>query len=113
MRRLFVKAVTHWKSVEAVYIAGHFDEDLADNARLIDFFHRGNENVHEQVKRALKSSLAPKKALFKNSTKSINALEFMLYTKAKFDHRERQFLYHMVDSLSNHLEAISDFYVQQ
>lgn len=74
----FIKS---WKAVEAVYIAGALDDDFLDHPRFIDYFHQGNESIPDLVERAVNSDTVLQNSLFKNSTKSINALEYLLFSK--------------------------------
>ena len=72
----FSKLVNSWKSVETFYLLGDINEDFIDTPRYIDIFHNGNENIKEQLDRAIKSKDEIRIVLFKNSLKSINALEY-------------------------------------
>ncbi len=81
IQKTFKRLITHWKAVEAVYVAGALDEDYLDHPRYIDFFHQANESIPNLVARALNGDKNLNNALFKNSTKSINALEYLLFEK--------------------------------
>ncbi len=69
-----------WKRVETVYLAGGLDSDLIDHPRFIDFYHQANESIATQVRIALQSEEALPAAFYKNSSKSLNALEFLLFS---------------------------------
>lgn len=75
----FKQLVLAWKKVEATYIAGDLDMQAIDYPRYIDIFHIGNEDITQQMGKVLNSQSAPQKALYKNSYKTINALETVLY----------------------------------
>ena len=109
----FSKVITSWKQVQATYILGDLDSDMIDTPRLIDTFHQGNENLTEQIKRALSSGDNPKIALFKNTFKSVNALEILLYKDDKISNTEKQYADYVLLSISQHLSAIKTAYQQQ
>ena len=75
----FTNFLKSWKKVEALYFAGDINEDFADTPRYIDVFNNLKEDLNSQLKRAIESKDEPKVALFKNSFKSINALEYILF----------------------------------
>lgn len=79
----FKSLLQTWKSVETVYVAGAIDEDYIDHPRFIDFFHQSNESIPKLIDHALKNKAPLNKVLFKYSTKSINALEVLLFAKTK------------------------------
>lgn len=108
----FKALVLNWKKVEAVYVAGGVDEDYLDHPRFIDYFNQGNESIHWLVSRAIAGNQDLQNALFKNSTKSINALEYLLFN---IDHKKDSSRYLDAAVISiNHigtwLEEIVDFY---
>jgi len=77
----FRRFVGSWKALETTYILGALDDDYVDHPRFIDYFHQAKESIPEQVKKALDSENPLQKALFKYSTKSVNALEYLLFAE--------------------------------
>ena len=74
----FTELVKAWKSVEAFYILGDLDDNYLDTPRYIDTFHQGNEDIKVQLDLILESNEDLSFALYKNSHKTINALEYIL-----------------------------------
>jgi len=109
-RRAFADLVRHWKTAEAVYVAGVRDEAMLDHPRFIDHFHQGNESLAEQVERALADDRPLKQALFKSSTRSINALEYLLYAAHGSPGRRWPAARLAVANLAGWLGEIEDFY---
>ncbi|NVJ53244.1 MAG: hypothetical protein HWD90_06090 [Campylobacteraceae bacterium] len=109
-KQAFKNFVKSWKSVQSVYILGDLNEDYIDTPRLIDIYHHGNEDIKIQLDRAIKSDDAPRIALFKNSLKSINALEYVLYTKDIKNKRVNELTLTIVKRIKSHLEDINNEY---
>ena len=116
----FTNLIKAWKKVEALYNAGNINSDMLDTPRYIDTFHTGKEDLSKQLHRALNSSKEVKRALFKNSTKSIGALEYMLFYSdngnvfeitAKDASRRIKMAQHINARLTEHLEEIHQFYL--
>lgn len=116
----FKELVKSWKAVETVYIAGALDEDFQDHPRFIDFFHQTNESILNLLFRAVNSETTLQQALFKNSTKSINALEYLLFYEADDtslladmqarDHRRTQAALLIVQNIQILLDEIVELY---
>lgn len=116
----FKALVRSWKSVEAVYVAGFLNEDYLDHPRFIDYFHQAKESIPAQVQKALDSEAPLKSALFKYSTKSINALEYLLFSPPakgtllqdmqRREQRRINAALMAVDSVSSWLSEITQFY---
>ena len=106
----FSKFVNSWKSVESLYILGDLNEDFIDIPRYIDIFHNGNENIKEQLNRAIKSKDEVRIVLFKNSLKSINALEYMLFVKDIKNTRENKITLAILNRIISHLTNIKNEY---
>jgi hypothetical protein len=70
-----------YKAVEVTYIAGDYESSLSDTLRLMDFFHNTNEDIPGQLDVVLESNASVNDLMFKNSLKSINALEYILYNR--------------------------------
>ncbi len=75
----FEQFIVSWKAVETVYILGALDDSYLDHPRFIDYFHQAKESIPVQLEQALGSNKPIEKVLFKYSTKSINALEYLLF----------------------------------
>lgn len=106
----FDKLVKSWKKVQALYLAGSINEDYIDTPRYIDIFHHGNEDITKQLNRAIKSNDDASVELFRNSTKSINAIEYMLYKDEKLSKREKELLDVMFKAIKSHLMDIKTVY---
>ena len=78
----FENIMRAWKSVEAGYIAAEYDETMIDTPSFIDYFHTGNVDVASDVQAALDQSGDIEGELFKNSSKTITALEYLLFGMA-------------------------------
>lgn len=113
IKKNFSKLVSSWKSVEAFYILGDLNEDFIDTPRLIDIFHNSNEDIKEQLDRAILSSDEPKIALFKNSLKSINALEYVIFEKDIKEKRVNELALEIIKRISSHLKDIQNEYLAQ
>lgn len=123
LQRAFIDIVQTWKAVEVSYVIGDYDDLLLDIPRIIDFFIKAskNQSIPNDVQHALDSTTEIKAALFKNTSKSIQALEFLVYgkqaTKAdlvlamnKDNYRRIDALKVVVESLKKKGSLISDFY---
>ena len=108
----FSNLVSSWKSVESFYILGDLNEDYIDIPRYIDIFHNGNEDITKQLDRVIKSDDEPKIALFKNSTKSINALEYILYKKDITNKRVNDISLAIISRILVHLNHINEAYME-
>jgi len=108
----FKKFLSSWKKVEALYFAGEIDNDYLDTPRYIDVFHNLKENLNEQMQRVIASKDEPNIALFKNSFKTINALEYVLFNDNKITKREKLLSVAILDSIISHLNDIKDVYTQ-
>ncbi len=99
-----------WKSVQANYIAGELNIDVLDTPQLVDTFHLGKSDLQKQLARIVKSSEEPKYSLFKNSFKSINALEFYLYKDDNISDTEKDYALFTLTALKNHFTDIETAY---
>ncbi len=106
----FTNFLKSWKKVEALYFAGDIDESYADIPRYIDVFNNLKEDLNSQLKRAIESKDEPKVALFKNSFKSINALEYVLFNDKDISKREKELSFVILDSIISKLEEIKNVY---
>lgn len=109
----FTQLVKSWKRVEAFYILGDLNEDYIDTPRYIDIFHNANEDITKQLDRAIKSRDEVRVVLFKNSLKSINALEYILSEKDIKNSRIKDIALTIVSKLKTLLSEINDEYKLQ
>jgi len=105
----FKKFILSWKKVEATYIAGTLNSALIDTPRFIDFFHIGNEDITEQLDTVIASTAKASDLLFKNSHKSVNALEYILFNSGN-DTKRLEMATVMIDALITHLNTIEKYY---
>ena len=112
-KELFKKVITSWKSVQSSYILGELNEDYIDTPRLIDIYHHGNEDIKLQLDRAIQSEDDIKIVLFKNSLKSINALEYILYKKDISNNRINDIALAITKRIQSHLNDINEEYKNQ
>lgn len=111
-KEAFSKLVKSWKSVETFYILADINEDFIDTPRYIDIFHNGNEDITKQLDRAIKSSDSVEIDLFKNSLKSINALEYILFTKDIKNKRVNEIALKIAKTIKSHLKDIHSEYMK-
>ncbi len=112
-KQLFTNLIKSWKAVETFYILGDLNEDFIDTVRLIDIFHNGNEDIKKQLELAIKSKDSIKIALFKNSTKSINALEYILFEKDIKNKRVNKIALTILNRISMYINDIKKEYITQ
>ncbi|MFA6789094.1 MAG: imelysin family protein [Arcobacteraceae bacterium] len=113
IKGLFGELVFNWKKVETLYIAGDLDNNYLDTPRYIDIFHNLKENLNEQMQRVQESNDDVRVALFKNSFKTINALEYVLYSKKSMSKRDIEISKVIANNIQTHLEDILDVYQTQ
>ncbi len=106
----FTNFLKSWKKVEALYFAGDIDENYADIPRYIDVYNNLKEDLNAQMKKAIESKDEPKVALFKNSFKTINALEYVLFKDADISKREKDLSVVILDSIIANLQNINKVY---
>jgi hypothetical protein len=75
----FTELMRSWKQIEATYVAGAYESAMIDTPRLIDFFHVGNEEIAPQLDAVIEGTGDVEAMMYKNSLKSINALEYLLF----------------------------------
>jgi|ASRP01.1.fsa_nt_gi predicted lipoprotein len=110
IQKKFTQLLFDWKKVEALYIAGELDNDYLDTPRYIDVFHNLKENLHEQMQRVRQSNDEVSVALFKHSFKTINALEYMLYSSDTFVARDVEISQAIVQNIQKQLKEILEVY---
>ena len=106
----FTQFVKSWKKVEALYFSGDLNEDYLDTPRYIDVFNNLKEDLNSQMNRVISSNDEVKTALFKNSFKTINALEYVLFNDKDISKREKELSVAIIDSIISHLEEIKQAY---
>ena len=122
MQNAFEEIMQEWKSVQNAYIAADYDDSIIDVPQLFDYYHTGKKlDVATDIDQALASSSSIEDALFKNSSKSITALEYLLfgYTQSVTDltnlmNKDSKRRVDALRVVTQHLETlsrrISDFY---
>lgn len=106
----FTEVMMAWKKVQTLYLAADLDEDYIDIPRYIDTFHHGKENIYKQLDRILLSSDALDIELFKNSNKSINALEYLIFKRSPKTQRQKEMITYILRHIGDHLKTIEMFY---
>ena len=106
----FTNFLQSWKKVEALYFAGDLNEDFLDTPRYIDIFNNLKEDLNSQMKMVIESKDDAKTALFKNSFKTINALEYMIFNDNEISKREKELSIVILNSMISHLEEIKTVY---
>ncbi|MBN2739798.1 MAG: hypothetical protein JXR35_02745 [Rhodobacteraceae bacterium] len=106
----FTALATGWGRVEASYILGGYDMDAMDYPLLIDMFHNGKEDLHASLKRAIQSTSAPQKALYKNAYRSITALDDMLFS-GPWSERRQALAQEITGSLCKRFEKVRQGYL--
>lgn len=109
----FRTLVLDWKRVQSLYVISDYDDDAIDLPHYIDVFHRGKENLDEQMQRVLSSQQAAKTALFKHSFKTVNALERVLFAQSNtttLSERQQQLAVVITDNLCQRMSTIEQKY---
>lgn len=76
----FVGLAEGWARVQASYILGGYDMGAMDYPLMVDYFHRGKEDVHNTLARLINGDTPPEVALYKNSYKTLGALDDVLFS---------------------------------
>lgn len=106
----FRNLVISWKKVETFYLAASLNEDAIDIPRYIDIFHNLKENLHEQMQRVIDSKDSLDVEMYKNSFKTINSLEYVLF-KDNITNRKIEISKIIINNILNRLDAINDVYL--
>ena len=106
----FTKLVKSWKKVEALYFAGDIDENYIDIPRYIDVYHNLKEDLPKQMQKVINSKDEASIALFKNSFRTINALEYVLFNDNKITPREELLAKEILNTIISNLEEINEVY---
>lgn len=113
VKNAFEKLALSWKRVEALYIAGELDEAYADIPREIDIYHNAKEDVTVQLDRIAAGNDDVTKAMFKNSYKTINALEYLVSKRGVNTQRERTMALIAARNIESKLSAIAGVYEKE
>jgi hypothetical protein len=108
----FKNLVKSWKSVDAFYILGDLDDNYLDTPRYIDTFHQGNEDIKKQLDLIIEEKDDLSISLYKNSHKTINALEYILFTKNLKNTRVKNIALIISSKLEENLNEIYNGYVE-
>jgi len=108
----FKNFVKSWKSVDAFYILGDLDDNYLDTPRYIDTFHQANEDIKKQLNLIIEDNEDLSISLYKNSHKTINALEYILFTQDLKNTRVKQIALLITDKLEENLEEIYNGYLE-
>ncbi|REG86671.1 imelysin family protein [Marinomonas pollencensis] len=79
-RQAFMRLTQGWGRVQASYILGAYDIAAMDYPLMVDYFHMSKENIHESLARVMKSDSSASKALYKNSYKTLGALDDVMFS---------------------------------
>ncbi len=112
MTKSFTNFVKSWKSVDAFYILGDLDDNYLDTPRYIDTFHQGNEDIKKQLNLIIQENEDLSISLYKNSHKTINALEYILFTQDLKNTRVKDIALLITDKLEENLEEIYNGYLE-
>lgn len=104
--KIFLK---DWKRVEALYLAGEINYDYIDTPRFIDVFNNLKEDLNSQMRRVVNGTNDVKTALFKNSFKTINSLEFVM-SQESLNPRSKEIVKEILNSIIANLQGIEDVY---
>jgi len=108
----FKNFVKSWKSVDAFYILGDLDDSYLDTPRYIDTFHQGNEDIKKQLDLIIQEDEDLSVSLYKNSHKTINALEYILFTKDIHNTKIKDIALIISSKLEENLEEIHNGYLE-
>lgn len=107
---LFKNLIKTWKIVESEYILSEFDSEMIDIPRYLDTFHYNtNQPLQPQIEKSLGKKTSAENALFKNAFKSINALEYVLYSHPKTD-LQQSYVKKITQTICEHLNGIHQSY---
>lgn len=106
----FSNLVSSWKKVETTYLLGDLNEDYLDTLRYIDIFHGNNEDIKSQLDLIINSDDTLSIAMYKHSHKTINALEYVLFTKNLSRQRVKNMALMIAKSIKSYLAEILNGY---
>ncbi len=101
-----------WKQVQAFYLLGELNSSYIDTPRYIDIYHHGNEDITVQLQRVVASDDGLEIALFKHSFKTINALEYILFSHDTTNQRVKDIALIITQTIHGYLQDIHTGYTQ-
>jgi len=122
MQSSFKTLMQAWKNVQNAYVAADYDNAMIDIPQLFDYYHTGKKlDIPADIDNTLASNGNIEDALFKNSSKGINALEYLIFGHTQsiteltnlmnIDNRRRVDALEVVTkNLETLSEKIADFY---
>lgn len=110
LKKDFHELVRTWKKVETFYLAGSMNDEAIDIPRYIDVFHNLKENLHEQMQRVIVSKESVEVEMYKNSFKTINALEYVLFT-GEISQRRIDISKIIINNILNQLDSVKEVYL--
>jgi hypothetical protein len=108
-QQAFVQLAEGWGRVQATYILGNYNMNAMDYPLMVDYFHSGNEDIHESVTRLLNREKEASVALYKNSYKTMGALDSVMFS-GTWSERRKQFSKVIAANICKRFTQISDGY---
>ena len=105
----FVQLAEGWGRVQASYILGDYDMNAMDYPLMVDYFHSGNEDIHESITRLVGRDTKASTALYKNSYKTMGAIDSVMFS-GDWSERRKEFAEIMVANVCKRFTQISDGY---
>ena len=112
-KKEFSNLVSAVKSVEAFYLLGDLNEDYIDIPRYIDTFHQMKEDIRPQLDLIIQDKEDLSVSLYKNSHKTINALEYILFTKDLKKPRIKTMALMIISTIERNLNEIHEGYAEE
>lgn len=105
----FLQLAEGWGRVQASYILGDYDMNAMDYPLMVDYFHSGNEDIHESIERLVGRDTKASTALYKNSYKTMGAIDSVMFS-SDWSERRKEFAEVMVANVCKRFTQISDGY---
>lgn len=105
----FVQLAEGWGRVQASYILGDYDMNAMDYPLMVDYFHSGNEDIHESIERLVGRDTKASSALYKNSYKTMGAIDSVMFS-GDWSERRKEFAEVMVANVCKRFTQISNGY---
>lgn len=105
----FVQLAEGWGQVQASYILGDYDMNAMDYPLMVDYFHSGNEDIHETIERLVGRDTKASTALYKNSYKTMGAIDSVMFS-GEWSERRKELAEVMVENVCKRFTQISDGY---
>ena len=106
----FAEFVGYWRALEAVYVAGALQDEFIDHPGIIDHFHQGHVGIEKTMAPIWNTDKKLTSVMFKSSSKSINAIEYLLFIDKPETERRWQALLLAINHVERWLLEIHDFY---